>query len=68
MNYREATKTLDNEIKTYRSSNIKGTFTEVLEAHEEVLEAFESCRNNLCLKCGRYENAHEGACDKCRWR
>lgn len=25
-------------------------------------------RNELCLKCGRYQQAHEGACDSCRWK
>ncbi|MPN49483.1 hypothetical protein SDC9_197104 [bioreactor metagenome] len=25
-------------------------------------------RNELCLKCGRYHEAHKGACDGCRWR
>ena len=25
-------------------------------------------RNELCLKCGKYTQAHEGACDGCRWR
>jgi len=25
-------------------------------------------RNELCLKCGRYKEAHNGACDGCRWR
>ncbi len=25
-------------------------------------------RNELCLKCGDYKNAHKGACDGCRWR
>lgn len=24
--------------------------------------------NELCLKCGKYEDAHNGACDGCRWR
>ena len=26
------------------------------------------CRNELCLKCGRYREAHNGACDGCRFR
>ena len=26
------------------------------------------CRNELCLKCGRYHDAHLGACDDCRFR
>lgn len=25
------------------------------------------CRNELCLKCGRYSEAHLGACSGCRW-
>lgn len=24
--------------------------------------------NELCLKCGKFKNAHLGACDGCRWR
>ena len=24
--------------------------------------------NELCLKCGKYKDAHLGACDGCRWR
>ena len=26
------------------------------------------CRNELCLKCGNYKEAHRGACDWCRYR
>ena len=25
-------------------------------------------RNELCLKCGRYHDAHLGACDDCRFK
>ena len=28
----------------------------------------KDCRNELCLKCGNYRQAHHGACDGCRWR
>ena len=28
----------------------------------------KNCRNELCLKCGRYKEAHIGACDDCRYR
>ena len=27
----------------------------------------KDCRNELCLKCGKYREAHNGACDDCRW-
>lgn len=25
-------------------------------------------RNELCFKCGKYRDAHNGACDGCRWK
>ena len=25
-------------------------------------------RNELCQKCGRYKEAHNGACNSCKWR
>lgn len=25
------------------------------------------CISELCLKCGRYETAHNGSCNSCRW-
>ena len=26
-----------------------------------------NCRNELCLKCGKYSEAHLGKCDDCRY-
>ena len=28
----------------------------------------DALRNELCLKCGNYTLAHEGACGGCKWR
>ena len=28
----------------------------------------KQCRNELCLKCGNYREAHLGACDDCRYK
>ena len=28
----------------------------------------KDCVNELCLRCGSYHEAHEGACDGCRWK
>ena len=40
-----------------------------LKGENEMLRCeFETCRNELCLKCGEYKNAHKGACDGCRWK
>ena len=29
---------------------------------------FLDCVNELCLKCGNYREAHNGACNWCRWK
>ena len=36
---------------------------ELDEARKELHEA----KNELCCKCGKYREAHNGACDGCRW-
>ena len=37
----------------------------IIDAQAKEIDAL---RNELCLKCGKYTLAHEGACDGCRWR
>ena len=36
-----------------------------IEARAKEIDAL---RNELCLKCGNYTLAYEGACNGCRWR
>ena len=38
---------------------------DLIEARAKEIDAL---RNELCLKCGKYMLAHEGACNGCRWR
>ena len=38
---------------------------DLIEARAKEINAL---RNELCLKCGNYTLAHEGACNGCRWR
>lgn len=35
-----------------------------IEAQAKELDAM---RNELCYLCGKYREAHNGACDGCRW-
>jgi hypothetical protein len=28
----------------------------------------QDAQNELCQKCGRYHEAHKGACDGCKWK
>lgn len=41
------------------------------EACQKITNMKSRCvdmKNELCQYCGKYKNAHEGACDGCRWR
>ena len=38
---------------------------DLIEARAKEIDAL---RNELCLKCGNYTLAHEGACNGCKWR
>lgn len=42
--------------------------TEAAARVEAQAKEIDALRNELCLKCGNYTLAHEGACDGCRWR
>ena len=43
-------------------------FCELLEKVKRLEKEVKHCRNELCLKCGNYKEAHLGACDDCRYR
>jgi len=38
------------------------------QALSQLVENYKTCRNELCLKCGRYTESHLGACEGCRWQ
>ena len=48
------------------------TLGDDLAAAADLIEAqakeIDALRNELCLKCGNYTLAHEGACGGCKWR
>ena len=35
---------------------------------DEMKKELASMRNELCYLCGKYREAHNGACDGCRWK
>lgn len=37
-------------------------------AVKEEQSELHTMKNELCQYCGKYKNAHEGACDGCKWR
>lgn len=34
---------------------------------EDIIKELWNCRNELCLRCGKYERAYLGACNDCRY-
>lgn len=41
---------------------------EAADRIEAQAKEIDALRNELCLKCGNYTLAHEGACNGCKWR
>lgn len=51
--------------------DIKGLLDMAVSKTDKVLrlkEELHDMKNELCQYCGKYKQAHEGACDGCRWR
>ena len=45
-----------------------GILRQQIEKLHETKSELDAMRNELCFKCGNYKQAHNGACDKCRWK
>ena len=35
---------------------------------DELKKGLAAMRNELCYLCGKYREAHNGACNECRWK
>ena len=53
------------EKKTYEEMMM--TSVNLLNLVCNLRSELKQCRNELCLKCGQYKEAHNGACDGCRY-
>ena len=47
---------------------LRDDLAEAADRIEAQAKEIDTLRNELCLKCGNYTMAHEGACNGCRWR
>lgn len=61
---------LRDELETaYDSiSQLDGANSSLMAANEKLAADRKALINELCQYCGKYKQAHEGACDGCRWR
>lgn len=58
------------ELKTaYDSiSQLDGANSSLMAANSKLAADRKALINELCQYCGKYKQAHEGACDGCKWR
>ena len=59
---REELKDLYNSI-----SQLDGANSSLMDANEKLAADRKARINELCQYCGKYKQAHEGACDGCKW-
>lgn len=61
---------LRDELETAynRISQLDGANSSLMAANEKLAADRKALINELCQYCGKFKQAHEGACDGCRWR
>lgn len=65
----ELLKTREELKEHYNSiSQLDGANSSLMAANEKLAADRKALINELCQYCGKYKQAHEGACDGCRWR
>ena len=47
---------------------LRMAFASACKERDELKKELAAMRNELCCKCGNYREAHNGACDGCRWK
>ena len=47
---------------------LRMALTAACKERDEARKELSAMRNELCYLCGKYREAHNGACDGCRWR
>lgn len=59
-----------NEIKTFYNGydQLDASNSRLMAANEKLAADRKALINELCQYCGKYKQAHKGACDGCRWK
>lgn len=69
MSNAELLKTREELKEHYDSiSQLDGANSRLMAANEKLVADRKALLNELCQYCGKYKQAHEGACDGCKWR
>ena len=59
-----------NEIKKFYNGydQLDAVNSRLMDTNAKLAADRKALINELCQHCGKYKQAHEGACDGCRWR
>lgn len=61
--------TLSDRLRRYDKNCLTFLLEEdFADAVHKAADELVRMKNELCLYCGNYKNAHNGACDGCRWK
>lgn len=52
------------KLNDFQNSQCYKLLARIAELEKQLSDA----RNELCQKCGRYHEAHKGACGGCKWK
>ena len=56
------------ECSWYYIDRLRMALASACKERDEARKELNAMRNELCCKCGKYREAHNGACDGCRWK
>lgn len=69
MSNAELLKTREELKEHYDSiSQLDGANSSLMAANEKLAADRKALINELCQYCGKYKQAHKGACDGCKWK
>ena len=55
------------ECSWYYIDRLRMALASACKERDELKKELAAMRNELCYLCGKYREAHNGACDGCRW-
>ena len=56
------------ECSWYYIDRLRMALASACKERDEARKELHDAKNELCLFCGKYREAHNGACDGCRWK
>ena len=60
--------TAEKQCQTVMTKSAAEEIARLMTENAKLRKDLKDCRNELCLYCGKYRNAHLGACKGCRWK